>query len=93
MQTESDNKTQDKITRSDNQQKKSSDTKELMSIIFFAGNLGFTMVLCILAGFFLGLWLDKIFGSNHFFLIIFLIAGIIAGFFQCYRLIKKDLKL
>lgn len=70
-----------------------SESKELMRIVFFAGNLGFTMVLCIVAGFFTGLWLDKFFTTDYIFLVIFLIAGIGAGFYQCYRLIKKDLKL
>lgn len=70
-----------------------SESKELMRIVFFAGNLGFTMVLCIVAGFFAGLWLDKFFTTDYIFLVIFLIAGIGAGFYQCYRLIKKDLKL
>ncbi len=67
--------------------------KNLMSVFILVSNLGFVMVFSILVSFFLGLWLDKFFQKDYIFLITFVIVGITAGFFQCYRLLKKEFNL
>ena len=51
--------------------------------------LGLSVVISILIGLFTGLWLDRRFGSNGIFTIIFLICGVIAGFIAAYKLIKE----
>lgn len=51
--------------------------------------LGFTMLGCILGGFGLGLLLDKHLGTFPAFLIVFLLAGIAAGFWRAYVLIMR----
>ncbi len=70
-----------------------SSKKNLMSVFILVSNLGFIMVFSIMCSFFLGLWLDKFFQKDYIFLITFVIVGITAGFFQCYRLLKKEFNL
>ena len=51
-------------------------------------SLGFILPTSVLAGYFIGWWLDKKFGTNYLYLV-FLILGIIAGFIQIFRFLKK----
>ncbi|MCD6460910.1 AtpZ/AtpI family protein [bacterium] len=51
------------------------------------------MFCCIFGGFFIGIWLDKLFQKEYVFLIAFILIGIFSGFYQCYRLISKELNL
>ncbi len=84
-----------KIPQSPADKKKSQvkEYKDLTAVFLSVGNIGFTMVITILIFFLIGFWLDKLFQKDYLFLIIFLIIGVITGFYQCYRLLKKELKL
>ena len=82
----------------DNQPASKSDPKpsqrnEIYRVFVLVSNIGLVMVFSIMTGFFLGIWLDKIFGKEYIFLIIFILVGISSGFYQCYRILKKELYL
>jgi len=86
-------KSTNKQTRDCTKNSVDSSKKNLMTVFILVSNLGFVMVFFVIGSFFLGLWLDKIFQKDYIFLIIFIILGIVSGFFQCYRLLKKEFKL
>lgn len=53
-------------------------------------SMGITMVACTFIGLFLGLYLDKYFGTKPWFTLILLFFGIAAGFKNIHRAAKKD---
>ena len=68
------------------------DRQELLRTLSLAGQIGWRMVGSILVGFGLGLLLDRWFGVRGPFLIPFLLLGIGAGFWTCYRQIMKAIQ-
>lgn len=68
-------------------------SRDVLRVFMTVSNIGFVMVFCILVCLALGIYLDKIFQKDYTFVIVFLIIGIIAGFYQCYQILKKELKL
>lgn len=54
-----------------------------------AGQLGVGMFVCILMGFLLGLWLDKIAGTGYLLLFVFTVLGIASAFKQLFDYAKK----
>jgi F0F1-type ATP synthase assembly protein I len=67
---------------------------DLFRTLGVVSSMGMSFVLAIAIGVFIGLQLDKFFGTNHWFFFIFLLFGIVAGFRNLYiitkRVIKKD---
>ena len=66
----------------------------LLRTLGVVSSMGISFVLAIIIGVFIGLQLDKWFGTGHWFFFIFLLFGIVAGFRNLYiitkRVIKKD---
>jgi len=52
-------------------------------------SMGLELGLSVIAGFLIGSWLDKWLKTEPFFLLIFGIAGIIAGYRSIFRLVKR----
>ena len=52
-------------------------------------SLGINLVICTLIGLFFGRYLDRVFGTQPIFMIIFLGFGIAAGARGFYRAVKK----
>ena len=52
-------------------------------------NLAITLPAATAVGYFIGLLLDRLFGT-HFLYIVFLLLGIAAGFVQLVRQVQKD---
>ena len=68
---------------------KQSDNKK--SIWVIAGEysaLGFVLPSSVFAGYLIGYLLDKQFGTKYLYLV-FMVLGIIAGFIQIFRFLKK----
>ncbi len=51
-------------------------------------SLAFVLPSCVFAGYLIGYWLDKYFGTTYLYLV-FMILGIISGFLQIFRFLKK----
>lgn len=84
--------TDDDADRIDEKQKrKEDDNRQIMKAFGLFTQLGVTMVSCILIGFFLGLFLDKLIGTAPLFMIIFLLMGVVAAIKALYD-ISKDWK-
>jgi len=55
----------------------------------YASSVGIAMVIMIFGGLYLGIYLDRKFGTGYKFTFILLLVGIVAGFRNLYVLIKK----
>jgi ATP synthase protein I len=68
------------------------DTKKFLKELFQGGyrasSIGMVLVFSILIGFGIGYWLSTVFNSNIF-IVLGLIVGIVAGFWQVYQMGKK----
>lgn len=71
-------------------------SREIIKNFSLISQLGISMVVPILMCLFLGIWLDKTFGTEPLFLIIFIILGVLSSFRNMYVLtmstIEKDKK-
>lgn len=68
------------------------DRKALMRTIALAGQVGWWMVFSILGGFVLGMLVDRWLGTSPVFIIVLLLAGIVGGGWQAYRLIMRCMR-
>ncbi len=53
------------------------------------GSFGFLMAAAVLMGYFAGNFLDNYFGTSPWLLILFLILGIVGGFLECFKILKR----
>jgi len=51
--------------------------------------VGLTIVFSVLIGLFIGIFLDRAFKTKGIFLVIFVIMGVIGGFYNVYKQILK----
>ena len=51
-------------------------------------NLGYYLLIPLLAGLFLGIWLDKVFSSKPFFLLLLFTLGVISSFYNLWQVVK-----
>lgn len=54
-----------------------------------ASAVGIVIVVSVVIGFLLGRWLDRIFGTDPWLLLVFTILGVVAGFIEMYRMVKS----
>jgi ATP synthase protein I len=59
----------------------------------YASSVGIAMALAIFGSFFLGSWLDGKLGTEPWFTLLLLLAGIAAGFRNLYQLFRKYFKV
>ncbi len=69
--------------------KEPSNRDDLGRTLAIVSQLGFVVLACILGGFGLGLYLDRLLGTFPVLLIVCLVAGIAGGFWRAYVLIMK----
>jgi F0F1-type ATP synthase assembly protein I len=50
--------------------------------------VGFMLPSAIIAGYLIGGWLDRVFGTTYLYFV-FLLLGIVAGFIQIFRFVNK----
>lgn len=63
--------------------------RSLVRYLGLVTQVGLTMFLCIGAGFGLGLFLDQKLATNGVLLVVFVLLGVLAGFWSVYRMIMK----
>ena len=63
--------------------------KSALSVFGTYLTLAMTLPVSAAVGYFMGLLLDKVFGT-HFLYIVFLILGIVSGFVQLFRQVMRD---
>lgn len=68
------------------------ETKKSLKLIGLASSIGFTVALSIFIGLAIGLWLDSQFGTSPWLTLLFVVLGIVAGFRNYFRYMKKQEK-
>ena len=68
------------------------ETRKSLKLIGLASSIGFTVVLSIFIGLAIGLWLDSQFGTSPWLTLLFVVLGIVAGFRNYFRYMKKQEK-
>lgn len=63
--------------------------KRLIKQVFHLSSIGMSLVLAIIIGLFVGILLDRKFGTTPWLTLIFLALGIIAGFRNIFYIFKK----
>ena len=66
------------------------DKVNFLKALALLSQVGITMIVPVLAGVWLGNYLDKLFQTNVLFLLLGIIAGVSAGFRNSYRLIMQQ---
>ncbi|MGA7876116.1 MAG: AtpZ/AtpI family protein [Desulfoferrobacter sp.] len=66
------------------------DTKKLIKQLGVASTLGLQVAFAIFIGLGIGVWLDSRFGTFPWLALVFMIFGIVAGFLNYYRFIRKQ---
>ena len=64
--------------------------RDLVQSLKLVSMIGITMVVCIFSGFFLGFYLDRWLGTKGLLLALFILLGIVSGFYQVYRIIMRE---
>ena len=70
---------------------KETDTKKQQTfrVIYQVSSVGITLVICVFLGYFIGNWLDKHFHTWPWLTLVFLFFGIVAGFLNVFRTVRK----
>lgn len=63
--------------------------RRLLRIIGVLSTVGITLVFATVIGYYMGVWLDRSFGTSPWLTIIFLIFGIAAGFKNLFAAAKR----
>jgi len=66
------------------------DTKKMIKQLGVASTLGLQVAFAIFIGLGIGVWLDSRFGTFPWLALVFMIFGIVAGFLNYYRFIRKQ---
>ena len=65
------------------------DRSRLMRTLAIATTIPFVMLAAPAVGFVAGLYLDQWAGTERVFRVVFLLLGVVAGFYETYKLIRK----
>jgi F0F1-type ATP synthase assembly protein I len=65
--------------------------KEFIKQIARMSSLGLNLIISVLIGIFIGIEIDKYFNFKYLFLAIFAILGFIAGIYEIYKAVKREL--
>ncbi len=68
------------------------DTRQTLRELGYYSSLGLSVAISIFVGLFIGLWLDRVFDTTPVMMFIFLFFGIIGGFNNIYRILKRSRK-
>ena len=66
------------------------ETRQMFRELAYYSSLGFSVALAIFIGLFIGLGLDRLLNTTPVFMFIFLGFGILAGFSNIYRAMKRS---
>jgi F0F1-type ATP synthase assembly protein I len=65
--------------------------KEFIKQIARMSSLGLNLIISVLIGIFIGIELDKYLNFKYLFLAIFAMLGFIAGIYEIYKAVKREL--
>ncbi|MGC8553872.1 MAG: AtpZ/AtpI family protein [Candidatus Acidulodesulfobacterium sp.] len=65
--------------------------KEFIKQIARMSSLGLNLIISVLIGIFIGIEIDKYLNFKYLFLAIFAVLGFIAGIYEIYKAVKREL--
>jgi F0F1-type ATP synthase assembly protein I len=65
------------------------DSNAIYRSLALVGSLGWTVLICVVLGAFLGTFVDNTFRIGPVFLLVGVVLGVAGGFWQCYRLVVR----
>jgi F0F1-type ATP synthase assembly protein I len=65
--------------------------KEFIKQIVRMSSLGLNLIISVLIGIFIGIEIDKYLNFKYLFLAIFAVLGFIAGIYEIYKAVKREL--
>ena len=66
--------------------------RKLWRTLGVLSTVGITLVAATMIGLYLGVWLDRLFGTSPWLTILFLLLGIGAGFRNLFHYVKRSLR-
>jgi ATP synthase protein I len=66
------------------------DTRKYLRQLAMASSIGFQVVFAIFIGLGIGVWLDTMFGTRPKLSLVFLVLGVVAGFLNYYRFVRRQ---
>lgn len=63
--------------------------RKLIRMLGVLSTVGITMVVATVIGFYIGHWLDRVFGTAPWLTLVFLLFGLVAGFKNLFDYAKK----
>ncbi len=73
-------------------EKKNENIVRILSKLQVVSAFGFTIIANILISLFIGIWLDRFFNANNKITIVFIIFGVISGFYNGLRFLLKEIE-
>ncbi len=68
------------------------ESKKAAMHFVYASSFGIAMVIAVFGGILAGNWLDRKLGTGHKFAFLFLLIGIVAGFWNLYKWVRQTFK-
>ncbi len=68
------------------------ETKRAAFRLMYASSIGISMVVSIFGSLYLGIWLDKKFGTHPWLTMLLLFLGVVSGFRNLYIMIRRSLE-
>ncbi len=72
--------------------KKDENIGRILSKLQVVSAFGFTIIANILISILIGIWLDRFFNTNNKITIVFIIFGVISGFYNGLRFLLKEIE-
>jgi ATP synthase protein I len=66
------------------------ETRKYLRQLADASSIGFQLVFAVFIGLAIGVWLDSKFGTFPYLALVFMIMGVIAGFLNYYRFVRRQ---
>ena len=58
--------------------------------VYILTTAGLQIAISVVIGFGMGLWIDRWLGTRPWFMLLFILLGVVAGFLNVYRIVQKS---
>ncbi|MCL2700037.1 MAG: AtpZ/AtpI family protein [Defluviitaleaceae bacterium] len=68
---------------------KKSEKNDIMNAFSMLSQIGLVIVITLFLCFFAGRWIDKALGTSPIFLFVFIVYGVLSGYWSIYKLVMR----
>ncbi|MDH5477355.1 MAG: AtpZ/AtpI family protein [Nitrospinota bacterium] len=72
------------------EEKKPEDVVGAAKGVYILTTAGVQIAVSVIIGFGMGLWIDRWLGTRPWFMLLFILLGVVAGFLNVYRIVQKS---